>query len=343
MTVTRNGDWGFQDYTPLTTLIERTDNALEALGLFEEIYGTSTTAEVERITEGSGDILAKERNGERNYAGDESARKEYFQIPFYPYDKLTKANDVQDFREYGTADTPASVEMRVEKNLVRIGKDHEKLKRKAMYTCLKGDTFANGYTGTQYNRNFATVWGVTGDVFTGGIDFTNANANPAMYIEKNCREHITGLAQDDAGSYVVAALCGSGFFNSLENHPSTQGAFSEYLSVQEPLRNRMAPSNGNAVGRIFDFKGTVYIEDVSGQIARDDAYVLPIGIADMFLIQYAPANTLAHANTVAEKMYMFLKQDERVATLETETSFQVICTRPELICILNANTLLADA
>ena len=47
MTIARDGKNGLLDYTPLTALVERTDNALETLGLFEEFYGQTTTAEVE--------------------------------------------------------------------------------------------------------------------------------------------------------------------------------------------------------------------------------------------------------------------------------------------------------
>lgn len=343
MTVTRNGDWGLLDYTPLADLVERTDNALEALGLFEPIFGQTTTAEMERVTEGSDAIPAKERGGDRNYAGTESARKEFFAIPFFPLDKLAKASDIQDFREYGTADTPATVNTRVERNIKRIRQSHDKLRRVAMYTALKGNTYAGGLTGSQYDKNFAAVWGVAGDVFTGGIDFTNLTADPALYVEKNCREHITAQAQDDAGAYQVVALVGSGFFNAFVTHPLVEAAYSQYVSEQEPLRKRLgADGNENAVGRIFSHKGTTYIEDVSGQIDRDDAYVLPVGI-DMFFIQYAPADTLDLANSVAEEMYIFMTTDHRKSTIETETSFQVINTRPELVCLLTGNTLPAEA
>lgn len=340
MTIARDGKNGLLDYTPLTALVERTDNALEKLGLFEEFFGQTTTAEVERVTLGSDSIEAKERGGERNHAGDEQSQIEYFRIPFFPLDKVAKPSDVQDFREYGEADAPASVEKRVERNIGRIRKSHDFLRRAAMYEALKGNTYASGLAGSQYIVNFATKWGVTGDVFTGGIDFTNAAADPALYVEKNCREHIIDKAQDDSSAFEVIALCGSGFFNSMIHHPLVQAAYSQYSSGQEMLRERLG---GSVVGRIFEHKGVTYIEDVSKQIARGDAYILPQGIADMFQLHYAPADTLEHANTVAEPLYLFMEEDRRKVILESETSLVAIVTRPELICNLTSNTLLADA
>lgn len=340
MAITRNGQWEVLDYTPLADLIERTDNALEALGLFEPFFGTTTTAEVERVTLGSDTIEAKQRGGDRNYAGKETSQIENFRIPFFPLDSLAKPSDVQDFREYGEADTPASVEKRVERNVKRIRSSHDFLRRSAMYACLKGDTYANGLAGSQYVKDFATVWGVTGDVVTGAIDFTVSTDDPALQIEKEAREHIIAQAQDNAGAYSVVCLCGSGFFNSIVNHPLVQAAYDQYASQQEPLRQRLG---GDVVGRVFDHKGITYIEDVSGEIARGDAYVLPTGIQDMFQIHYAPADTLEHANTVAEEVYIFLEESRRAATVETETSFVCVGTRPELVVTYTGNTLLPQA
>ena len=345
MTIARNGQWEVLDYTPLADLVERTDNALEALGLMEPYFGSTTTVEVERVTLGSDKMLATERGGDRNYAGDESSQIEAFRIPFFTLDKVTKASDVQDFREYGTPDTPASVEKRVERNIKRIRGSHDKLRRSAMYAALKGNTYAEGLAGSQYIKNFASVWGVTGDVFTGGIDFTDATSDPSLYIEKNCREHIIAKAQDNASGYKVVVLCGSGFFNAFITHPLVQSSYDQYNSDQEPLRRRLGrDGNEDSVGRIFSHKGLTLIEDINtDDIARDDAYVLPVGIADMFQIHYAPSDTIDDANSVAEEMYIWLETARRAAKIETEASLAVICTRPELICNLTSNTLPADA
>ena len=324
MTIARNGSWEVLDYTPLASLIERTDNALETMGLFEAFYGTTTSAEVERMTLGSDVIKAQVRSGERNFAGTETSQIENFRIPFFPLDKLAKASEIQDFREYGTSDTPASVETRVERNLVRINKSHDFLRRAAMYECLKGNTYANGLAGSQFIKNYATVFGVTETSFS--VDFTVATSDPALKLEKEGREVIIAKAQDDAGSYSVVVLCGSGY--------------DQYASSQEPLRQRLG---GDVVGRVFDHKGIIYVEDISGQIARGDAYMFPKGIMDMFQIHYAPANTLEHANTVAEEMYIFLETNRRAATIETETSFVCVNTRAELVIKITGNTLLPDA
>ena len=344
MTIVRNGDDQILDFTPAATLIPRTDNALGALGLFEDFYGETTTVEIERITQDYDVLEASQRGGDRNYAGEEKSQIEAFRIPFFTSDKVIKAKEVQDFREYATAAEGSSVETRVDRALARILLNHDFLKRKAMYACLKGSTYAEGLAGTQYVKDLATVWGVTGDVFTGGIDFTDPTADPALYVEKNCREHIINQAQNNAEVYSVVALCGSGFFNSLTHNPFVQAAFSAYSSDQEVLRKRLG-RNGqeDTVGREFFYKGVTYLEDVSGEIARDEAYVFPVGIQDMFMTHYAPSDTIEGANDIAEASYVWLDITRRTAKLESETSFVCINTRPELVCKLTSNNLAPNA
>lgn len=340
----RKGQWEVQDFTPLVDLVERTDNALEALGLFEEFFGNTTTVEVERVTVGHDEIEDKARGGERNYADVDQAQAEFFRIPFFPMDGYVKANDVQDFRAYGEENAPATVDTRVERKMTRIQNSHDKLRRRAMYHALvSGETFAPSGA-TQYVKNYATTWGVTGDVVTDSIDFTVATADPALKIETVGREHIINQAQDDAGSYSIVCLCGSGFFNSIVNHPLVQAAYDQYSSEQEPLRRRLgANGNENAVGRIFSHKGVTYIEDVSNQIGRGDAYVMPVGIDSMWQIHYAPSDTIEDANQIAERMYVWMVEERRKAAIESETSFVVVNNRPELVVSFTGNTLLPDA
>lgn len=323
MTIIRNGDSGLQDFTPMTALVERNTNLLQELGLFETIFGKTTVAVVERETEASDTISAKERGGDRNYAGKNTAQTEYFPIPFYPLDFKQTAADLQDFREFATSDTPLTANSGLAKALKRITLSHDKLKTQVMYNALKGTTSGGG----QYTINLATKWGVTAT--TANVDFTDDTVNPAQIIEKNGREVIQTKAQNAADSYQVICICGSGWFNGLINHPLVQNAWDKYPSSQEPLRARLG---GNLINRSFDYQGVTYLEDAtSGQVARGDAYILPLGIDDMFQLHYAPADVEELANTVAKDQYIFEVKTHRNTKLETETSFQALCNRPELV------------
>ncbi len=74
-----------------------------------------------------------------------------------------------------------------------------------------------------------------------------------------------------------------------------------------------------------------------GEIATGSAYMLPLGISDMFQTHFAPADHKDFANVEAQEMYMFLHEGARHDKVETETSFLTVNTRPELCVYCEGN------
>lgn len=330
----RNGDFGVLDFTPLVELIPRVPKLLSSLGLVQNtVMGTSTVAQVERVTEALDAIEARARGGDRNFAGRENAIVRNFNVPFFPLDTRFTANEIQDLREYGTSDTPATVEARVMRSMERIRKSHTNGYEKALYAALKGSSYSPSWLQGQYN--YFTEFGVTPVTFP--IDFTDNAVDPRITVEAEARQSIITNAADNGDSYKIIALVGSGFFNSLITHPLVQAAYDSYPSESEPLRRRLG---GELINRSFDTSGVTYIEDISGEIATGDAYFLPMGISTMFMAQYAPADSVLYANQPAQEMYVFLDEtSHRVSKVETETGFIIVNTRPELVVKATGNTL----
>jgi hypothetical protein len=328
MPTARNGAFEVLNFTGLVDLVPRTKKLITELGLFDEaIYGESTIAQVERVTEGRDGIDAKPRGGDRNFAGRESAIQRNFNIPFFPLDSKFTAKDIQDLKAYGTTDTPETMGSRIERTMKRIERSHADVKAKAMYAAIKGNSYSPNYTQSQYD--YAAEFGVSGSVITANVDFTDATTDPGSVIETVARAHIIDNAQDDADSYRIIALCGRQWFQALIDHELVRDAFAGYSSSQEPLRTRLS---GDNVVRYFDYRGVLFIEDYSGEIATGDAWILPLGIEGMFQLHYAPADTIELANTEAEEMYVFMVSDNhRTQTLETETSMLAVNTRRELV------------
>lgn len=328
MATARKGDFEVLDFTPLVELVPRTPKLIKDLGLFGDTsFGETTVAQVERVLEGQDAIDAMSRGADRNFAGRESAIVRNFNVPFFPLDSKITPKDIQDLRAYGTENTPESVENRVMRTMGRIERSHANLLEKAFYTAIKGDSHSPNWTQGQYD--YATEFGVTGDVTTANVNFTTLTVDPRETLEADARAHIIDKAQDNKDSYQLIALVGRGYFTALITHPLVVDAYNAYASDSEPLRRRLG---GNLINRSFETKGITYIEDISGEIATLDAYIMPMGIADMFQLHYAPADTIDAANTTAQSMYVFLLSDNhRVSTIETETSFIAVNTRPELV------------
>ena len=332
MTVARNQGFEILDFTPLTELQPRIPKFITDLGLFTPFYGSTTIAQVERVEDGIDAISAQSRGGNRNYAGRETAIQRNFNTAFFPLDSRFTAQEIQDLKEYGTTQVPASMQNRINRTQERIAKSHASLKERAYYAAVfQGASYAPNYPQAQYD--YATEFGVTAKVKPQfDVNFADEATDPRTTIEQQARQHIQKYAGDAGESYRVVAIVGSRVFDALKDHPRCREAYSQYPSESEPLRNRLG---GDVLNRSWETEGVLYLEDFMGQqigaLGADEAYFLPLGIADMFQCHYSPADHKDYANTVAQEQYMFLLEDHRTSTVETETSFICVNTRPELV------------
>lgn len=341
MTIKSTG-YSFLDFSELTELFPRIPKFLDELGLFgDAFYGSSTIAQVERVSDGVDNIIAQARDGDRNYSGGETAIQRNFNVPFFPLDsKKMGAVDIQDMKDFlDNPNVPMTMQKRMDRAQARIAKSHAVLKERARYKALKGTSYAPTQPISQYD--YATEFGVTAKVKSQiTVDFTNASVDPRTTIEQEARQHIQKYAGDQSDSYQVVAIVGSKFFDALKDHPLCRSAYSSYSSDSEPLRRRLG---GNLINRSWETEGITYLEDFMGQqlgeVATDEAWFLPLGIEDQFQVHHAPANHKDYANTEAQDMYMFVEETPRTSQVQTETSFIAVNTRPELV--VNAKATLA--
>lgn len=334
---TRLGNYGITDYTPLMSLVPRSQNFLEEIGLFSEMdtdYLDTEYAEFEREEKGLTAMHTVARGADRQHAGTEQARKEMFRVPFATLDGVTRPQEVQGFREYGTEDTPASVERLVEKKIGHIQRSHARYIRDVMYTAIVDNkVFAvdkDGNEVTSLAKDYSTVWGAPRNTVT--IDYTDAAVDPFSKIDEG-RTNIIDNAGDNADGYSIVYLVSSAEFNAIITHPLVQAAYDQYPSDQEPLRRRLGMNGDqNRNNRVFEHKGVVVLEDISGKVtAATGGRIFPRGIADFAKAAYAPADTMEHANTISEGSYLFLKEELRYSVIESEVAFMVMLSRPELI------------
>lgn len=338
MAVITNGEFNILDFTSLTELFPRIPKFMDSLGLFgEAFFGNSTIAQVERVEDQIDDIQATARGGDRQFIGKESVLQRNFTQPYFTLDAKFTAQDIQDLKAYGETDVPMTMQQRMNRSRTRIAKSHAVLRERARYAALKGTSYAPGFPQAQYT--YATEFGVSANVAsTVTVDFTDDATDPRTTIEQDARQHIQKYAGNQADSYQVIAICGSSFFDGLKDHVLCREAYSSYSSDSEPLRKRLG---GDVINRSWETEGITYLEDFMGvqmgEIATGDCYILPLGIADMFQTHFAPADHKDYANKTAQEMYMFMKEGYRYDKVETETSFLMVNTRPELVIHAQGN------
>lgn len=326
------GDWGVTDYTPLMALKPRSQNLLEELGIFSEAtteYLDGEFAEFEREEKGLTGMYNVSRGADRQFAGTESARKELFRVPFATLDAITKPQEVNAFREYGTENTPASVERLVERKIEHIQRSHARYVRDVQYHALVSNkVFAFDKDGNELTglaKNYSTVWGAPRNTET--LNLADASTDPFIALGKG-RTNVIQNAGDDGDNYGIMYLVETEQFEAIVTHPLVQAAYESFPSEQDPLRKRLS---GNRNNRVFRHKGVVIVEDFSGKIVNTKGYMLPIDFDGLAAAAYAPADTNEHVGTISEGSYLFMKENFRATTVESEVSYMVSLNRPELI------------
>jgi hypothetical protein len=314
------------DFTPLyefmTTPVPKTVTNLD---MFEKNYNMTDLASVGRLSHAVGTIPAQARGGERNFMISNPATMKAWQIPFFPLDKNIKPTDVQNFLNMiNDRDTPETAQTLVTKFMQRMRNAHATTKEKIRTSAIKGTNFLGGGVGVSVN--YYTEWGLTQQ--TANLDFSSPTVDPASVLEANARAYIIDNKGDDSDFTEVVALCGRKYFQALIDNAYVRTAYSYYMDGVQPLRDRVS---GNVDARSFEYKGIRYIEDIYGNIETNKAYIFPVGIDGMFHEFYAPADTIAEANTEAKEEYFWLDLERRTASIQSEFGLLAVNTRPELV------------
>lgn len=333
--MTLKNTYSFEDYTQLMELVDRTENLWEVAGFLQSTdyqYWKSTSGKFRRVEDGEDELEAQARGGKRNFVGRENGIERSFDTAFFPLDGVVTAQDVQDLINLDTEDTPETVTNRIRRMVGRIQRSHNKNMNRAMFYAIKENkTYHPGMTAKE--QNFSTEFGKArkGDVT---LQLGNAGAaiDPFETLEKEGRRHVIEQAGDQAEGYEIAFVCSSDTFDGLIAHPKFEGAYSEYESTQEPLRRRISGDSNN---RVFKHKGVIVIESIlpaaKGGFDATRGYLLPLGMDDMFQLAYSPADVPELANTEAMEAYLFLETTPRAQTVQSESAFCIVNSRPELI------------
>ena len=244
---------------------------------------------------------------------------------------MFSAQDIQDYKEYGTTDTPMSMQSRMERTRGRITNDWAVHKERARYAALKGFSYSPADSDFEYD--YANLFEVSSlKLAELTVDFTDAAADPRVTINNYFRPHLAKYAGNNATGFKLLVLCGNSFFNKVISHETTKEAYGKYPSESEPFRKRLG---GDAINQSWESMNLTFLEDSMGQQIGeipDDGFILvPLGIDGMFQEHYCPADHKKYANQPALEMYQFMIENERTDRFETECSHLMVNTRPELI------------
>lgn len=312
------------DFTPMINIIEPENTTVTSLNLFDVSRHNTTTVLVTRQEETTPIMGDRQRQGERNFVTHTGEIVKPLQIPFFNLDRNIKPVDIQNWRSMLEADTPRTVEQEVQRFMQRIRNINAKTKEKIFTEALLGRAYAPN--SPQMQVNYYNFWEVTQHVVT--VDMDSTTIDPSSVLETEARAYIIDTKGNGTTQTGIWALCGRQYFQAMVDNAFVRTAYQFYQQGVNPIRDRLS---GNSDARRFEFRGITYIEDIYGNIPTNEAIIFPSGIDGMFQAYYAPADTLADANTVAQEEYMWYTEDLRTASIQSEFSLLAANTRPELV------------
>lgn len=326
MTIVRQNGFNVVDYTQYVDRMPRVYTLVQDMGLFEERGVIGRNVQVERVLRIGGEMTAVKRGSRGAFHDSDDSLVVDFTIPYFADDQPITDFDLQNFREFGTANTPRTVNQFVGRQMMNMRARHARTKETAMLKAILGESYNPLAGGITYN--YYDQFGVTQALAP--VDFTDVSTDPRAVIEKDARKHIQEQAMDGAANYEIVAFCGSAWFDALIAHPKVEEAYVYYDSRQEPLRGRL---NGNHINRMFKTKGVMYIEVIDPKWPTGSAAILPSGIDNHFEIVYGSLSGLPkYANSVGKELYLEFAENEylREAVLRADSAMLAINKRPEL-------------
>lgn len=294
-----------------------------ALGLYSE-EGVTTTSVTIEYNQGKITLVPVGERGKPLSPQPRDARKlRSFVVPHLKRDDTLMADTIQNLRAFGSESEVETAQAVINQRLARMNRDLDATIEFHRVGGIKGKIL--DADGTSVIYDLYQEFGITQKVISLGL--ANANTNVRNKILEAVR-----TAEEELGAAMVTGyriFYGRTLFDELTGHAKVEKAWDRW-NEGEMLRND--PRGGFLFGGAFheEYRGKVgtqaFIED-------DAAYLVPEGVADLFITRFAPADYMETANTLGLPKYA--KQEamrmNRGIEMEAQSNPLNICTRPGAI------------
>ena len=287
--------------------------------------GISTTSV---WVEAQGDSLVLVPAAERGAPGEPISRERRkgmtFEAIHLPTTGGINADQVQNVRVFGSETEQELVQRVVDQELARMERNLRTTISYHRMGAIKGQVLdANGST---VLLDIYDKFDVEQQTQSMELDVVATDVRKLILDAKRKSEKVIAGAAMITG---FVALCGEGFFDAFISHEDTKAAFDRFMDG-ELLRND--PRAGFTFGGVTwkEIYGKVGAVDFVG---TNDAYLIPLGVQDLFITRWAPADYMETVNTLGISYYA--KQEPRRMNkgidMEAQSNPINLCTRPRAI------------
>ncbi len=294
-----------------------------ALGLFSEEGINTTSVSVEYDGATLSLVPAGQRGAPAPNVKSDKRKLINFNTIHLPQRARILADQIVGVRAFGSDSELQTVQTVVNKRLAKMRYALDATIEYQRIGALKGQILdANGSTVLE---DLFTRFGLTQQ--TKAMVFATATTNIRGKVMEAKR-----LMEDALGNAMYTgarALCSASFFDALVNHAKVESAFVNWQS-NETLRQDVRAGFLFAGVLWEEYRGTVGGVDFIGS---GDAYLVPEGVPDLFVTNYAPADYVEAAGSLGLPYYA--KQElldfGKGVDLEAQSNPISVCTRPRAV------------
>lgn len=319
-----NGDaFSVQSLTKALNDIPHQPTRLGELGYFSEEGITSTMVSIEKQGMSLGLVAAGERGG----VAKPGAKDKRILIPFkavhLPQTGGVNADEVQNLRAFGSETEVESVQNVVDKELRRMRRNLDATLEYQRMGAVKGQIL--DADGTTVLLDLYTSFGVSQQTHSLILGTTTTKIRiKAVEAKRKMEAALGGIAYTG-----IRVLCSQTFFDALVGHAMVEAAFDRWMNGEF---KRADVREGFYFAGMFweEYRGNVNGIDF---IEAGSAYMIPEGVPDLFVMNFAPADYMETVNTMGIPMYA--KQEARDMNkginIEAQSNPLTLCTRPAAI------------
>lgn len=290
------------------------------LGIFAEEGVSTTSISIEKIGSTVSLVPAASRGSSGRPMGNDKRQMIPFTATHLPQRASILADEVQNLRAFGSETEVETAQRLMNRKLAKMRRDLDTTIEYQRIGAIKGSILDSDGSTELLNLHTAFGTSVTSHNLVLGTAGTKVRIK-VIEARRKMEAALGGLTY--AGARV---LCSASFFDALVGHSSVEAAFDRYMNG-EFLREDQRGG--------FYFAG-VFWEEYRGQvgankfIADGEAWMVPEGVPDLFVTNYAPADYMETVNTLGQAYYA--KQEPKDfgkgIDVETQSNPIHICTRP---------------
>jgi len=266
------------------------------------------------------------------------------QIPHFAIRSTVVADSVQNVRAFGTDSQLEGVQTVINQHMESMSRKLDVTLEFLRLGAVRGKvvTAVDRITGAPIvERDVFRLFGLTENpVIEWPIIGAGAIGQEQAAWAGQLTEMVNGLGRQMAdelsgGMYTqIHGICGWQFFDAFMAHPEIRAA---YIAIEN------APLLRDQLGTRFTFRG-VTIEEYRGRVGNiqfvepDVCYFFPVGVPDLFIEAYAPADYLETVNTVALPRYSKSEtmDFDKGVMLESQMNVFPFCTLPRALFTVRA-------